>query len=44
MKKVKSHMISPMWDIKLKGTNEQDTDNSMVITRGRGTWWGSRKR
>ena len=43
MEKVKNHMISLMWNIKLKATSEQnkrtkflDTDNSMVVNRGKG--------
>ena len=39
MGKAKNHMISLMWDIKLKATHEQtkliDTDNSMLVTKGK---------
>ena len=44
--KVKNCMVSHMWDVKLKAANEQtrwtnkqkliDTDNSMMVTRGKG--------
>ena len=43
--KVKNHMISHTWDVKLKATHEKNkkskqniinTDTSMVVTRGRG--------
>ena len=40
LEKVKEHMMSLPWDIKLKATNQHkliDTDNSMVVTGGK---WG----
>lgn len=41
MERVKSHMISFMWDIKQKTTNKKinsQTDNSVVVTRRERQW------
>ena len=38
LENVKEHMMSLLWDIKLKATNQHkliDTDNSMVVTGGK---------